>query len=87
MGYQQAANTVDNGIQHKCDNTVLLLSTNICSMYCRHCFRKRLVGVSEEETTHLSIKRWVHKEHPEADNVLITGGDAFLNSNKVMKIS
>ena len=53
----EAANTVDNGIQHKYDNTVLLLSTNICSMYCRHCFRKRLVGVSEEETLHLSIKR------------------------------
>lgn len=82
----EAANTVDNGIQHKYDNTVLLLSTNICSMYCRHCFRKRLVGVSEEETLTFVDKAVDYiKEHPEADNVLITGGDAFLNSNKVIE--
>lgn len=82
----EALNTVDNGIQHKYDNTVLLLSTNICAMYCRHCFRKRLVGLSEDETLNFVDKAVDYiKAHPEVDNVLITGGDSFLNSNKVIE--
>ena len=49
-------------------------------------FQKRLVGVSEEETLTFVDKAVDYiKEHPEADNVLITGGDAFLNSNKVIE--
>ena len=45
----EADNTVIPGMQHKYGNTVLILSTNQCAMYCRHCFRKRLVGLSSEE--------------------------------------
>ena len=33
------------GVQHKYANTVLLLSSNVCAMYCRHWFRKRMVGL------------------------------------------
>ena len=39
----EADNTKLEGMQHKYSQTVLLLSTNQCAMYCRHCFRKRLV--------------------------------------------
>ncbi len=82
----ESQNTIGSGIQHKYDNTVLLLSTNICAMYCRHCFRKRLVGVSEEETLNFVDDAIDYiKLHPEVDNVLITGGDAFLNSNRVIE--
>ena len=45
----EADNTVVTGLQHKYQQTALILSTNRCAMYCRHCFRKRLVGSSEEE--------------------------------------
>ena len=82
----EAINTVDNGIQHKYKNTVLLLSNNVCAMYCRHCFRKRMVGLSEEETldfTHRAIDYIA--SHPEVDNVLISGGDSFMNSNRVIE--
>lgn len=41
----EQSNTVLPGLQHKYNETVLLLSTNQCAMYCRHCFRKRLVGL------------------------------------------
>ena len=27
----------------------LILSTNQCAMYCRHCFRKRMVGLTTQE--------------------------------------
>jgi KamA family protein len=79
-------NTVSEGIQHKYDNTVLLLSTNVCAMYCRHCFRKRMVGRSENETLNFVDDAIAYiKMHPEVDNVLISGGDALMNSNKVIE--
>ncbi|MDX1775940.1 MAG: KamA family radical SAM protein, partial [Desulfobulbales bacterium] len=46
----ERANTKLPGLQHKYANTVLLLSSNVCAMYCRHCFRKRMVGLSNTET-------------------------------------
>lgn len=82
----EQCSTVQDGIQHKYDNTVLLLSTNVCAMYCRHCFRKRLVGQSEEEVLSFvdSAINYINA-HPEVDNVLITGGDALMNSNRVIE--
>ncbi|MEE0420972.1 MAG: KamA family radical SAM protein [Lachnospiraceae bacterium] len=79
-------NTVMNGMQHKYAPTVLILSTNKCAMYCRHCFRKRLVGLSEEEIAqHIDdMVRYV-KEHTKISNVLISGGDAFLNSSETIQ--
>lgn len=82
----ESASTVTGGIQHKYDNTVLLLSTNICAMYCRHCFRKRLVGLSEQEVLRITDEALEYiAGHKEVDNVLISGGDALLNSNKVIE--
>lgn len=79
----EAGNTVLPGMQHKYDETVLILSTSQCSMYCRHCFRKRLVGLSDNEIAkHIDEMAEYILDHPEINNVLISGGDAFLNSNE-----
>lgn len=82
----EADNTVMTGLQHKYRQTALILSTNQCAMYCRHCFRKRLVGLSGEEIIkHLeSIVSYV-KSREEISNVLISGGDSFLNSNAAIE--
>lgn len=76
-------NTVLTGLQHKYRQTALVLSTNRCAMYCRHCFRKRLVGLNDDEITKEfeNIINYI-REHKEINNVLISGGDAFLNNNK-----
>ena len=82
----EADNTVVQGMQHKYSQTALILSTNQCAMYCRHCFRKRLVGLSSEEiASHLPEMRDYVSSHTEINNVLISGGDAFLNSNEVIE--
>lgn len=79
----EASNTVLPGVQHKYDETVLILSTSRCAMYCRHCFRKRMVGLTDDEIAkHLGEMADYVKAHPEVSNVLISGGDAFLNSNQ-----
>ena len=52
-------------------------------MYCRHCFRKRMVGIHDDEiASHLDDMTEYIKQHPEINNTLISGGDAFLNSNQ-----
>ena len=67
------------GLQHKYPQTALILATNKCATYCRHCFRKRLVGLSTEEIIHNFSQAVKYiKSHPEINNVLITGGDPFM---------
>lgn len=79
-------NTVVQGMQHKYRQTVMILSTDQCAMYCRHCFRKRLVGLSSDEVSgHLGEMTGYIKAHREINNTLISGGDAFLNSNTVIE--
>ena len=76
-------NTVVIGMQHKYRQTALVLTTNQCSMYCRHCFRKRMVGCNADEIAH-HIGEMVEyvASHPEIDNVLLSGGDALINENQ-----
>ena len=55
-------------------------------MYCRHCFRKRLVGISDDETAdNVAEMADYIRQHAEISNALISGGDAFLNSNAVIR--
>ena len=75
-------NTVVKGMQHKYRQTVLILSTKSCAVYCRHCFRKRLVGAKDDEIADdLEAMAEYVKSHKEIKNVLISGGDAFANEN------
>lgn len=80
-------NTVIAGMQHKYKQTAMILSTNQCAMYCRHCFRKRMVGLSEEEETARQLPEILKyiQEHEGINNVLISGGDSFMNSKKVIR--
>jgi KamA family protein len=81
----EASNTVMCGLQHKYDQTVLLLSVNACAMYCRHCFRKRMVGLSNDEimSEFNNAVKYI-EEHPEVTNILISGGDAFMLPAKII---
>ncbi len=79
-------NTVLTGLQHKYRETALLLVTNRCAGYCRHCFRKRLVGIPTNETLKLfdAAVEYI-KEHPEVTNVLISGGDPLVLPTEVIE--
>jgi KamA family protein len=79
----ESLNTKLPGLQHKYKTTALVLTTSACFMYCRHCFRKRMVGYSNEEVNnrlHETVKYL--KAHEEVNNVLLSGGDAFCLSNE-----
>ena len=83
----ESSNTKVTGLQHKYHQTALILSTSVCAMYCRHCFRKRLVGDDSKGETKGQIAEMAEyvKSHPEITNVLISGGDALCNSNDVIR--
>lgn len=75
----EGTNTVVTGLQHKYKQTALMLSTSTCAMYCRFCFRKRLVGGKTEEVSKSWEKIFDYiKKHGEINNILISGGDSFL---------
>lgn len=83
----EAESTVDTGLQHKYRQTALILTTNRCAMYCRHCFRKRLVGQSDEEIAqHFSEITDYIRAHDEISNVLLSGGDALMLDNTALRL-
>lgn len=77
------------GLTHRYPDRVLLLVTNLCSMNCRHCTRRRLVGFEDvhmsEENIDAAID-YISKTDIVRD-VLISGGDPFtLSTERLEKI-
>lgn len=68
------------GLTHRYPDRVLLLITDQCSMYCRHCTRRRLVGhnIGYMPPGKLEAACEYIAAHPEIRDVLVSGGDAFL---------
>ncbi|MES9963652.1 MAG: KamA family radical SAM protein [Candidatus Sedimenticola sp. 20ELBAFRAG] len=77
-----------NGILHKYPYSALVVATDYCSMYCRHCFRKAIVGLPNDKTVE-NFQRAAEyiREHKEITNVIISGGDPLLiNTRRIKKI-
>ncbi|QUL99629.1 MAG: lysine 2,3-aminomutase [Candidatus Fermentithermobacillus carboniphilus] len=74
------------GLTHRYPDRVLFLVTEQCSMYCRHCTRRRVVGVTDRVAPPERIEQGLQyiREHKEIRDVLISGGDPFtLSDDKV----
>ena len=68
-----------NGVLQKYDYSVLIVTTESCAMFCRHCFRRRIVG---RKTEHIlqdfeAAVEYV-ASHPEVTNVILSGGDPLM---------
>jgi len=70
-------------IVHRYPDRVLFLVTHQCSMYCRHCTRRRTVGEEDHAITEAEVAAAVRyiKEHDEIRDVLISGGDPLTMSD------
>lgn len=71
------------GLTHRYPDRVLLLVTNVCSMYCRHCTRRRVVGHEDADFSQKNIDLAIEyiKNTPEVRDVLISGGDPLVLSD------
>ncbi len=74
-----------NGILHKYPYSALVVATEYCSMYCRHCFRKRIVGLPNDKTVEnfQNAAKYI-AEHKEITNVIISGGDPMMLATEVI---
>src|SRR5690606_6073564 len=82
----EAAVTVEKGVQHKYRDTALLLCNEVCGAYCRYCFRKRLFMDGNDEVS-IDVTEGIEyiRAHPEIDNVLLTGGDPLLMATRRLR--
>jgi lysine 2,3-aminomutase len=67
------------GCQHKYRTTALLIVSEVCGAYCRYCFRKRLFRNDVKEALS-DVEPGIQyiEQHPEINNVLLTGGDSLI---------
>jgi len=78
--------TKQPGLQHKYNQTSLLLLTDTCAGICRFCFRKRLFMSCKRETVRdVSDNIEYIREHKEITNVLLTGGDPLTLSTRQLE--
>jgi lysine 2,3-aminomutase len=70
-------------ITHRYPDRVLFVVTEMCSMYCRHCTRRRLVGGTEDIVAKTEIDNAIKyiERAPEVRDVLISGGDPLVLSD------
>lgn len=70
------------GLMHRYPDRALLLVSNKCSMYCRHCTRKRRVGDRDTIPDKKQILKGIDyiRRTPRIRDVLLSGGDPFLLS-------
>ncbi|EGO65193.1 lysine 2,3-aminomutase [Acetonema longum] len=75
------------GLTHRYPDRVLLLVTDQCSMYCRHCTRRRFAGALDQARTKQQIDRCLQyiRETPVIRDVVLSGGDAFLISDDLIE--
>lgn len=75
------------GLTHRYPDRVLLLVTDQCSMYCRHCTRRRIAGACDQARTKQQIDACIRyiRDTPVVRDVVLSGGDAFLLSDDLIE--
>lgn len=80
---EEGAMGVD-GLVHRYPDRCLFLVTNVCAAYCRYCTRSRLVSNAQGYDFHPNYENAIKyiEEHEEIRDVLLSGGDPLLLSDK-----
>ncbi len=79
---------------HKYPSKLLLLTTDICPIYCRYCTRKRKTIAIHNKTAKINLTDFTHlkklkkyiRGHPKINEVIFSGGDPFVLSNQTLSI-
>lgn len=72
---------------HRYPDRVLLLATDQCASYCRHCTRRRIVGTRERIISSENLEKAYDyiKSNKKVRDVLISGGDPFMLSDEKLE--
>jgi lysine 2,3-aminomutase len=76
------------GLVHRYPDRVLLLVTDICGMYCRHCTRRRFAGQKDRHLPMELVDKGIAyiKKHKEIRDVILSGGDPLLLSTRRLSL-
>jgi lysine 2,3-aminomutase len=79
----EEADSPVEGLVHRYPDRVLFLVTEQCSMYCRHCTRRRVVGVTDRVASEERLQEAFEyiRGHKEVRDVLVSGGDPLTLSD------
>ena len=72
------------GMTHRYPDRVLLLLTDQCAMYCRHCTRRRKAGEKDAPMPIDNVEKALDyiREHHEVRDVILSGGDPLTLSDE-----
>jgi len=75
------------GLVHRYPDRVLLLATEMCFSYCRHCTRRRMVGENKNILDIKNIDKAIEyiRSDKKIRDVLISGGDPFMLEDDVLE--
>ncbi len=75
------------GLTHRYPDRVLFLITDMCSMYCRHCTRRRFAGQKDDESPSERIEKCLEyiEKTPQVRDVLLSGGDCLMVSDQKLE--
>lgn len=75
------------GLTHRYPDRVLFLITDQCSMYCRHCTRRRLAGETDGARSREDIDACIEyiRKTPQVRDVLLSGGDALCVEDETLE--
>jgi lysine 2,3-aminomutase len=84
------AETIDSPttlITHRYPDRVLFVTTDMCSMYCRFCTRRRIVGGTEAAVSDQDYENAFTyiKRNPDVRDVLLSGGDPLTLSDEKLE--
>lgn len=71
-------------ITRRYPDRLIINVTNRCAMYCRHCQRRRNIGEVDKNKSRAELEAALDyvRTHPEIRDVLVTGGDALMLSDR-----
>lgn len=75
------------GITHRYPDRCLFLITDMCSMYCRHCTRRRFAGQKDANVGTDLIQQGIDyiARTPQIRDVLLSGGDSLMVSDEMLE--
>ncbi len=80
----QKRKDVPSLLTHRYPDRALFRISNVCSMYCRFCTRKRKVGDENKQPNEEEIEKALEylRKHEEIRDVILSGGDPFMLSDE-----
>ncbi|MDD4574236.1 MAG: KamA family radical SAM protein [Sphaerochaeta sp.] len=85
----EADHSVTARLIHRYPSRVAFLVTDVCAMYCRHCFRRRFTGSFQGPASRAEIEEAASylKQHRQVKEILLTGGDMMtLTDQKIEEL-